>query len=278
MIDDAGPDPRPLSGHTALVTGANHGIGAATAVALAGRGADVAITFLRTREPGDSPGRTSDYAAARLSDGGDVAQAVEALGRRSLLIEADLIDPDTPAHLFDRIEGDLGPVAVLVHNASGWQKDSFAPDTTDAVGRAGHPITVETIDGQYLVDARAGALLMQEFIARHRARAATWGRIVTLTSGVGRGFPGEVSYGAAKAALISYTLSAAAEMAADGVTANVVYPPVTDTGWVTPEVREFVANDHDHHHVAQPSEVADVIAWLCAEAGRTVTGNIIRLR
>ena len=105
---------------------------------------------------------------------------------------------------------------MLVHNASGWQKDSFAPAAVDAVGRPGHPLTPETIDGQYHVDARAGALLMQEFISRHRSRRASWGRIVTLTSGEGRGFPGEVSYGAAKGALISYTLSAAAEMAADG--------------------------------------------------------------
>ena len=77
---------------------------------------------------------------------------------------------------------------------------------------------------------------------------------------------------------MSYTLSAAAEMADSGVTANVVYPPVTDTGWITDEVRAFVANDFDHHHVAEPSEVAEVIGWLCGEAGRIVTGNVIRLR
>ncbi|MEM9714097.1 MAG: SDR family oxidoreductase, partial [Actinomycetota bacterium] len=85
-------------------------------------------------------------------------------------------------------------------------------------------------------------------------------------------------YGAAKAALISYTLSAAAELAGDGITANVIYPPVTDTGWITDDVRAFVERDLDHHHVAEPSEVADVIGWLCAEAGRVVTGNVLRLR
>jgi 3-oxoacyl-[acyl-carrier protein] reductase len=119
---------------------------------------------------------------------------------------------------------------------------------------------------------------MQEFIARHRARGDDWGRIVTLTSGTGGGFPGEVSFGAAKAALISYSLSAASEMAADGVAVSVVYPPVTDTGWVTDDVRAFVAADHEHHHVAAPAEVADLIGWLCADANRLVTGNVIRLR
>jgi len=266
--------PLPLSGRVAVVTGANHGIGAATATALADLGADVAINYLRTADPD----RSDDYGRARAADGTDTAAAVEAAGRRALTIEADLADPAVPADLFERTEAELGPVSVLVHNASGWHKDSFAPERPDAAGRMGGAVDLQSIDAQLHVDARAGALLMAEFIARHRARAATWGRIVTLTSGEGRQFPGEVSYGAAKAALISYTLSAAAEMADDGVAANVVYPPVTDTGWITPEVREFVGNDFEHHHIADPAEVAEVIGWLCSEAGRIVTGNIIRLR
>ena len=67
-------------------------------------------------------------------------------------------------------------------------------------------------------------------------------------------------------------------MAADGITVNVVHPPVTDTGWVDDEVRAFVARNHEHHHVAPPDEVAEVVAWLCADADHLVTGNVIRLR
>jgi 3-oxoacyl-[acyl-carrier protein] reductase len=270
----------PLEQRVALVTGANHGIGAATATALAKRGADVVVTYLRLDPPPDVPDESlrDEYGAQRARDGSAVRADVEAIGRRCIAVEADLTDPAVPAQLFDTAEAQLGPVSVLVHNASGWRKDSFAAGGHDVVGRRQHAITPESIDAQLLVDARAGALLMQQFIERHRARNATWGRIVTMTSGVGGAFPGEVSYGAAKAALISYTLSAASEMAADGVTANVVYPPVTDTGWVTDEVRRFVTGDHEHHHVAAPDEVADVVAWLCADAGRIVTGNVIRLR
>lgn len=263
-----------LAGSVALVTGANHGIGAATAFALAERGADVAVTYWRAEaaDPDD------EYQRARAADGSEVAGAIATLGRRCHPIEADLTDPAAPAALFAEVEQALGPVRVLVHNASGWRKDSFAADGTDVVGRQNHPVTPESMDLQFAVDAKSGALLMNEFIARHRERGDDWGRIVTMTSGEGRQFPGEVSYGAAKAALISYTLSAAAEMAADGVCANVVYPPVTDTGWINDDVRAFVAGDHEHHHIASPREVADVIAWLCADAGRIVTGNIIRCR
>lgn len=61
----------------------------------------------------------------------------------------------------------------------------------------------------------------------------SWGRVTGLTSGGPLGFPEEVSYGAAKAAQVSYTMSAALGLAPYGVTANMVYPPpVTDTGWV----------------------------------------------
>jgi 3-oxoacyl-[acyl-carrier protein] reductase len=267
--------PMPIENRVALVTGANHGIGAATAAALARRGADLLVTYLRIDPGDDMPG---NYGTQRAGDAAAVRAEIERLGRRCVAVEADLTDVTVPAQLFDTVEAELGPVSILVHNASGWRKDSFAAGGHDALGREQHPISPDSIDAQLGVDARAGALLMHEFIQRHRARGADWGRIVTMTSGEGGAFPGEVSYGAAKAALISYTLSAASEMAADGVTANVVYPPVTDTGWITDDVRQFVAGDAEHHHIASPAEVADVVAWLCADAGRIVTGNVIRLR
>ena len=270
--------PPPLEGQVALVTGANHGIGAAIARALAGRGAAVAVAYLRTGDGPADADQSDTYRAQRRRDGDDTVGAVEALGRRAVAIEADLSRPAAAAQLFDAAERALGPVSVLVHNASGWRRDSFADAGTDQLGQPNVGLTPDTVDAQLHVDARAGALLMAELAARHRARAATWGRIVTLTSGAGGAFPGQVSYGAAKAALVSYTLSAASELAAVGITANVVHPPVTDTGWITDEVRAFVAGDAEHHHIAEPDEVAEVVAWLCAEANRLVTGNVIRLR
>jgi 3-oxoacyl-[acyl-carrier protein] reductase len=139
-------------------------------------------------------------------------------------------------------------------------------------------VSADTIDRIFNIDARGSALLIREFAWRHLARGATWGRIIGLTSGGPLGFPEEVSYGAAKAALENFTMSAAFELGEHGVTANMVYPPVTDTGWVTPEVERAVEQRGDLFHIARPEQVADVIVFLVSEAARLITANIVRLR
>jgi len=269
---------KPLQGRVALVTGANHGIGAATAVALATLGANVAVSYLRLPDESDDPGRPAAYGKHRARDAEAVLDAMAATGCSAVAIEADLRDPAAPAMLFERAEMVLGGVDILVNNASGWKKDTFGGAEADWIGRANSIVSAESVDAQFLVDARGGALLMAEFATRHRARTADWGRIISLTSGGPMGFPGEASYGAAKAALENYTMTASIELAPQGITANVVYPPVTDTGWVTDKVRELVEQSTDHWHVAEPSDVAEVIAWLCTDTARMVTGNVIRLR
>jgi len=269
--------PYDLAGHVALVTGANHGIGAATAEALAACGARVLISYLRLEDPVD-PGIPEAYRRARAKGGDDLLAAIRARGGRAAALEADLGDARAPGRLFDHAEAELGPVDILVHNATGWLADSFAAGERDPLGRGRQPVSPESHDRQFRVDARAGALLIAELARRHRERKAEWGRIVTLTSGGPLGFPGEVSYGAAKAALQNYTMSAAFELAPLGITANVVYPPVTDTGWVTDRVRSHVERRGDLIHIVEPEEVAEVIAFLVSDHARLVTANVVHLR
>jgi 3-oxoacyl-[acyl-carrier protein] reductase len=73
-------------------------------------------------------------------------------------------------------------------------------------------------------------------------------------------------------------MSAALELAPLGITVNVVHPPVTDTGWVTDVVRQFVAASHEHVHVATPEDVANVILYLVSERAKLITANVVRLR
>jgi 3-oxoacyl-[acyl-carrier protein] reductase len=67
-------------------------------------------------------------------------------------------------------------------------------------------------------------------------------------------------------------------VAAGGAAANMVCPAVTDTGWVTPAVRETVANSRELIHIASPEQVAEVIAYLASDAAALITANVITLR
>lgn len=265
------------AGHTAIVTGANHGIGAATARALARRGCAVLCTFLRVNDPAD-PGTPQAYRDHRAQDAAAVVAGIQGEGGTAVAVEADLSDPAAPAMLFAAAEQRLGPVDIVVNNATGWLADTFAPARSDRLGRSLRGVTAQTWSRQFTVDAMGAALMISEFARRHLARQATWGRIIGLTSGGDLGFPEEVSYGAAKAAQVNYTMSAAFELAPFGVTANMVCPPVTDTGWVTDAVRAHVAASPSLIHVATPDEVAEVIAYLASDAAALVTANVITLR
>ena len=263
--------------HVAIVTGANHGIGAAVARRLAGRGVAVLASYLEIEDPVD-PGIPDAYRRNRASGADGLIEAITAAGGRAIAVAADLSDPEAPGRLFDQAYAELGPVDILVNNATGWVQDTFTPVTQDRFGRSLAPVTAVTFTQQFSVDAMAAALLVAEFARRHVERGATWGRIVGLTSGGARGFPQEVSYGAAKAAQENYTMSASVELADHGVMTNMVHPPVTDTGWVTDEVRESVRASTDHVHVATPDQVAEVIDFLVSDAGELVTGNVLQLR
>jgi 3-oxoacyl-[acyl-carrier protein] reductase len=266
-----------VTGHTAIVTGANHGIGAATAVALARQGCAVLCTYLSLDDPFD-PGLPQAYRDSRRANAGATIEQIRVAGGRGAAVEADLTDAAAPALLFDTAEREFGPVDILINNATGWLADTFRPASTDRLGRTLQQMSAASFRQQFGVDALAAGLLIGEFAGRHIARGGTWGRIVGMTSGGELGFPEEVSYGAAKAAQVNYTMSAAVELAEYGITANMVHPPVTDTGWVTDPVREFVASSQSHMHVASPAEVADVIVYLASEAAALITGNVITLR
>jgi 3-oxoacyl-[acyl-carrier protein] reductase len=205
-----------------------------------------------------------------------VCAQIESFEVKCASLEVDLTQDGSVARVFDEAERQLGEVSILVNNASGWRQDTFSQNSTDGLSRAMEEVSGATFDSNFGVDAKAAALLIAEFARRHVRTQADWGRIVGLSSGGPSGFPSEVSYGAAKAALENYTMSASIELAKHGVTANIVHPPITDTGWITDDVRRLA--DDSRSHVAQPAQVAEVVGWLCTDAAQLVTGNRLRLR
>ncbi|GAB2938136.1 SDR family NAD(P)-dependent oxidoreductase [Nonomuraea fastidiosa] len=265
-----------LSGKVALITGANHGIGAAIARALAAEGVAVFLTYKRL-PPLNDPVYPAAYDQARAGDASGVVARIREAGGTAEALEADLADPETPKRLFDAAEKAFGPVEILVNNASGWLSDTFAAAERDSFGRSLRRVDAETYERLFAIDVRAPALLISEFSRRHLERGATWGRIIGLTSGGPDGFPTEVSYGAAKAAQENYTMSAARELGRHGITANMVHPPVTDTGWINEKVAIAQAANGVLPEVAQPDDVAEVITFLASHQGRRVTGQVIKM-
>src|SRR5262245_48520696 len=136
---------KPLEGRVALVTGGNHGIGAATAVSLAEAGAAVVVTYLALDDDPD-PGTPEAYRRNRALDGAEVLHRVESVGGRCIVAEADLSDAAVIPGLFDLAEQQFGGVEVLVHNATGWVADTFKPAASDRLGRHLEAVGAATID------------------------------------------------------------------------------------------------------------------------------------
>ncbi|NDJ78047.1 MAG: SDR family oxidoreductase [Chloroflexi bacterium] len=280
-----------LQGKVALVTGANQGIGAATALALARQGARVFVHYFRppainaaagvVRGP-DVPG-VGQYNASRGQDASAVLAALRALGVEAEAWECDLSDPDNAALLFDRAEAAFGQVDVLVNNAADWQGDTFIPQGQPQANtlpeRWSEQVTISahSHDRHFAVNSRAVALLMAKFLRRHIVRGGSWGRIINISTDGAYCFPGEVSYGASKAALEAWSRSAAAEMAQFGITVNIVSPGPIQTGWITPELEPEIVATIPLGRLGLPEDVADVIVFMASEQARWVTGQIVHV-
>jgi len=278
-----------LKDKVVLVTGANHGIGAATAKAFAAEGAGVFITYLRLRQPGAERGPASVdvegsapgeelYHARQAMTADDVVRAIRDQGGRVASLEVDLSDPGAIPSIFDQAETELGPIDVLINNAAAWEADTFiplAPGAHDRIDRSIRTMTAASHDHHVAVNSRATALIMAEYARRHVARCAIWGRIVNVSTDGASCFPEEVSYGASKAALESYTRSAARELGRYGITANIVSLGAIQTGWIAPDMERHIAATNALGRVGQPDDVADVIVFLASEQARWLTGQLL---
>src|SRR5215217_3110298 len=99
-------------------------------------------------------------------------------------------------------------------------------------------VDAEIHDRHFAVNSRAVALLMAEYARRHVRRGTGGGRVINISTDGADCFPGEVSYGASKAALESYSRSAAVELGQYGITVNVVAPGPIQTGWIPEEAEQ----------------------------------------
>jgi 3-oxoacyl-[acyl-carrier protein] reductase len=248
-----------LHGQVALITGVSRraGLGAAIARALAGAGAKVFVSFLRSYDQAQSWGVQAGEPESLLEE-------LSALSEVSGL-EIDLSAPSAPGELMERAVLRFGRVDILVNNAAHWEPGGI--EATDSF----------QLDRHYAVNTRAAVLLCAELV-RHK-RDGSPGRIVNITSGQGLGpMPGEIAYVVTKAALDALTLSLSAELASRGITVNAVDPGPTDTGWISEEQRRELVRTSATGRIATPEDTARAVLALVRADAASVTGQILRVQ
>jgi len=238
----------------ALVTGVGRraGIGAAIVERLAKDGWDLGLTYWRPYDDRMAWGR--DEEALK-----EIIGLAEGFGARAVAVEADLAEPDTPEAVFRQVRATLGPVRALVigHCES---VDSTIMDTT-----------VESFDRHFAVNARAVWLLIRQFAEQFDGPAGT-GRIIALTSDH---TAGNLPYGASKGALDRIVLASALELKHLGLTANVVNPGPTQTGWIDDEGAAWLRERTPAGRLGMPMDAANLIGFLCSSEGGWVNGQLL---
>jgi 3-oxoacyl-[acyl-carrier protein] reductase len=283
-----------LKDKAVVVTGANHGIGAATALAFAREGAKVFITYLRL-SPSEyggvddeeakkavEPGRAYYYKTLTRSAEA-VMQAIREASGICESWEADLADPKNIPALFNKAEEAFGGVDVLVNNAAFDQFDTFIPEkelAKNALFAGEYPmktISAESADRHFAVNSRAVALLMSEFAQRHSRRKAEWGRIINISTDGAYAHPSNVSYGASKLAMESYTRAAAYELGPYGITVNVVSPGAVQTGWMPAEIIQSLEKSYPLRRIGRPEDIANAVVFFASRQADWITGQVLHV-
>ncbi|MDQ6641778.1 MAG: SDR family oxidoreductase [Actinomycetota bacterium] len=239
-----------VEGHVAVVTGAGRGIGAASAVALAEAGADVVIS-------------------ARHADQLEqVREQVQGLGRRALVIPADLMDLDAAGSLAQAAYNEFGRLDIVVNNVGGTIPNALLDTSPDYLEEAFH-FNVSTA---HALTRAAVPLMLKD----------GGGAITNISSVMGRtAGRGYLAYGTAKAALAHYTRLAAEDLAPT-IRMNAIA-----VGSVMTSALEYVASDEETMQemtsktplgrVGEPEDIAAAVVYLSSRAGGFVTGKVLEV-
>ena len=274
-----------LKNKVVLITGANHGIGAATAKAFAEQQAKVFITFYREscrfseKELEESRlggiGGETFFRAMQQTTPEPLVQEIQVEGGICTAHEVDLSDPAVIPQLFDRCEGALGPVDILINNHTYCVLETFDPGVVTDEGFGIHLPTPAVIDAHFAVNARAYALMMTEYVQRYLKRKAGSGRIINVSTDAAHAHAANISYAASKHAIESYSRSAALELGKYGITVNIVAPGPIQTGYLTPQQADSIAANTPLGRIGHPKDVADVIVFLASEQAHWLTGQLL---
>lgn len=230
-----------LKDKTAIVTGASRGIGAATALKLAQEGADILITYGKSKEPAEK-----------------LAEKIRALGRKAVTLQADAGQPDTVAQIIDTAIREFGKIDILVNNAG----------VFEAAGAIGD-INVEEFEHQLSVNVRSVFRTTQAAVPHLKSG----GRIINISSGLGeRGiFAGASAYTMTKFAVAGLTRGWAHDLALRNITVNAVLPGPIATDMMPDGAGDLAPMKRP----GTPEEIANVVAFIASDEASYMTGAMI---
>jgi len=232
----------------ALVTGASGGIGAAVAIELASLGFDIGVHY------------RSNIKRAQA-----VVEDIEALGRKAVLLQADLSDSQDCTVIVEQCEQALGPIYALVNNA-GITKDTLLMRMSDD-------------DFNSVIEANLSACFYMTRAVVPGLLKAREGRVVNVASVIGiTGNAGQANYAASKAGIMGLSKSVAKEVAKRGITVNVVAPgyivtPMTEV--LSDEIKKDISDKIPLKRLGQPEDVAGLVGFLVSDKASYITGQVL---
>jgi 3-oxoacyl-[acyl-carrier protein] reductase len=186
-------------------------------------------------------------------------QELTELGANTFSLEADLCEVHTPSLVMQKTVESLGNVTALILSHC-HSVDSDIQSTT-----------LESFAMHFSVNARATWLLIRDFSNQFSAEFGT-GRIIAITSDH---VAGNLPYGSSKGAMDRIVLAAAEENRKKGITANVINPGATDTGWMQDDLKSRIRDATFLNRIGRPEDCANLVAFLCSEKGGWINGQLI---
>jgi glucose 1-dehydrogenase len=249
-------EPRPLlRGQKALVTGANSGIGRATAIALGQAGADVVVNYVTGEDRAEA-----------------VVEEIRRGGVRAYAHCADVSDEGQVKEMFGRMLAELGTIDILVNNA-GRQKDAKFVDMSLADWNA---VIGVNLTGQFLCAREAVREFLRRGVVAAVSRAA--GKIICMSS-VHETIPwaGHANYAASKGGIMMMMKSIAQEFAPQHVRINSIAPgairtPINTAAWSTPQAYQSLMTLVPYRRIGEPEDIARTAVWLASDESDYLVG------
>jgi glucose 1-dehydrogenase len=247
-----------LQGQSALVTGADSGIGKGVALALAQAGAKVLINYAHNQVAADQ-----------------TVGEIKAAGGEAFAYQADVSHEGEVQAMFAELYKQYGTIDILVNNA-GLQKDSKFVDMT--LDQWQTVININ-LTGQFLCSREAAKEFIRRGVVAERSRAA--GKIICMSS-VHEVIPwgGHVNYAASKGGIMMLMKSMAQELAPHKIRVVSIGPgaiqtPINHTAWETPEALEKLLTLVPYNRIGKPEDIGNLAAWLASDEADYITGTTI---